>query len=391
MRSRSKLMAVGAAITVAGLNLALIAPASADVAPNSHDIVGVGSDTVQNIANFMADGDPTGASSGVNSANPVNRLFSFDATPDANDRAGYANGSTVNTPIKLNPTIVMRAGTNPVQRPNGSGAGINALIADTPAAEAAGAPHIDFVRMSRLPDPTTGEQSSPIGPLRVIKISTDNLVMAGATVTHAPTSLPIATIVQIYKCTVTDWSAVTGSSGAGLIVPLWPQAGSGTGKSFLADLQAGNGGVAFTPGTCAHQVEENDPSAINTIDTIAPMSEGRFNMYAPNWSTTGGYFHNPVPVYPGGVALTSGIQLLNAAGSWSENRGLYIVFRNSDVTSTTKFQSGGNLNFVEALFYNPANPTGPYAAGGDAAGAIAAGGAVPAYKNCGSGTGVTTC
>src|SRR5450631_4285308 len=121
MRTISK---KGMVVAVAGaLTLGIFAPtmAHADLAPAAGDVVGVGSDTVQYIGDFGADGDYLG-DSGYNAAGNVNRLVSFDATPDANARAGYLNGSTNTTLAPLNPTIVLRAGATPIQRPNGSGA-----------------------------------------------------------------------------------------------------------------------------------------------------------------------------------------------------------------------------------------------------------------------------
>jgi ABC-type phosphate transport system substrate-binding protein len=382
MRSRSKLMVGCAAITAAALNLALIAPANADIAPNATDIVGIGSDTVQNIANFMADGDPGVASVGVNSSISKNRVFSFDATPDANDRAGYLNGSTPAAQRPLTPSIVLRAGTSPVQRPNGSGAGITALLADPTH-------KINFVRSSRLPSAAEqGNAGAGVGGLHVIKISTDNLKVAAATVTNAPTALTTAQLVSIYQClpTANNWNQFGGT--AGTIIPLIPQTGSGTRNSFLADLAVANGGPAVTLGTCVVTTEENDPTAItgsaSPVNTISPFSEGRNNLYGS------GYFHDPAVAFPGAVAsLTSGIQMLNGVGSYLDSRGLFIVFRDADKNLVTKWQPGSNLNWVQALFLNAAGT--PYAASGDAQAAILAGGATPTYVDCGSGPGVTTC
>jgi ABC-type phosphate transport system substrate-binding protein len=389
MRSRSKFMAVGAAITIAGLNLAMIAPAHADIAPGGSDIVGVGSDTVQNIGNFMADGDPFGASTGINSSATKNRFFSFDATPDANDRAGYLENSTTATQLPLTPTIVLRAGTSPVQRPNGSGAGIGALILDPTH-------KIDFVRMSRLPKTPEQHQAilnGMVGGFRVIKIATDKLAMAEATVTNAPAALTALQLVDIYQCktTANNWSQFGGA--AGTIIPQTPQAGSGTGDTFNADLDIAAGlptTTAFPFGNCVVKVEENDPtsitgSALAGINTIAPFSEGRLKLY------NSGYFFDPAVKFPGAATpLSAGIKLMTGAGSYSNLRNLYIVFRESDTASTTKWQPGSNLNFVQALFLNPGGST-PYVNSADGLGAIASGGATASYANCGAGEGVTTC
>jgi ABC-type phosphate transport system substrate-binding protein len=386
-------MAVGAAITIAGLNLAMIAPAQADIAPNANDIVGVGSDTVQNIANFLADGDAFGSANGVNIGAAKNRVFSFDATPDANDRAGYAEGSTSSATKPLNPTIVLRAGSVPVLRPNGSGSGLAALLADTAL------PHkINFVRMSSLPSPADliNPAAGATG-LHVVKISTDNLKVAAATGTHAPAALSAVQLVAIYKCSVTTWNdPLIGGASANTIIPLLPQAGSGTRKSFLADLQAANGNVVVPLGGCIQTVEENDPMAITgamtqvvapavpvaaPLDAIAPFSEGRNNLYVS------GYFHEPSAPFPGLAApLTSGISML---GGYSTSRNLYIVFRDADKNSTVKWQPGSTLNFVQALFLNPTAT--PYVASGDGQAAILSGGATPLYGDCLAGAAVTAC
>lgn len=383
MRFRSIFKAGGAALAVAALGLTFAVPASADIAPGSSDIVGVGSDTVQNMGNFVADGDTFFTSVGVNPTVSKNRVFSFDATPDANDRAGYLNGSTTTTQLPLTPTVVLRAGHSPVQRPNGSGDGVAALLLDT-------GHQINFVRMSRLPN--NGEQTNAgagVGGLHVIKISTDNLKMASATTTNVPAAGLTATqLVAIYKCTPgsTDWSVFGGA--AGTIIPQTPQAGSGTGKTFLADLQAANGGVVVPLGPCVQTVEENDPSSItgstSPANTIAPFSEGRFNLYAA------GYFYNPATKFPGGITpITSGIKLYSAATNYLDARGLFIVFRDADKNIATPWQPGATVNWVKALFLNSAAT--PYVQSTDGQAAIAAGGGTPTYADCGAGATVTTC
>ena len=380
MRSSTKLLGLGTAFAVvASLGLPVVA-AQADVGPSSGDIVGIGSDTVQNIANFLADGDPTGASSGVNSAGGKNRFVSFDATPDANDRAGY----TVNGAV-LNPTIILRAGTNPVQRPNGSSSGLAAMLKDTTA------PYkINWVRMSRFikSSEITTATNNGWGGLHVVKASSDALKMAAASTTNAPAALTINQLVSIYKCDAAadQWSEVGGTSTA-TIIPQIPQGGSGTGDTFRADLKAANGGVDVPIGTCVQTVQENDPTSItgssSPADTIAPFSEGRLNLF------NNGYFKDPSVTYGNTpVTLTAGIQLLNGNGAYVDNRGLYFVFRESDMSSAKPFQSGGTLNFAKSLFANPSGSR-PYLNTPDGQAAIAAAGGTATYVDCGANP--TTC
>ena len=98
-----------AALAVSTIALGLILPAGtaqADLAPSSSDIVGVGSDTLQYMLDFGADGDLNG-NLGYNPSK-LARLVSIDATPDSNARAGYLNGSTNASLLPLNPTVVLR-------------------------------------------------------------------------------------------------------------------------------------------------------------------------------------------------------------------------------------------------------------------------------------------
>ena len=161
MRTSARLGLALTAVTAASLSLT--SPALADYAPGPLDVVGAGSDTVQNIMNFAADGK--GASPGFNTAGGKYKLVSLDATGDANDRTVYANGGT--SPLKL--SVIYRAGKSPQQRANGSGAGIAALLADTGASET-----INYVRMSRLPKDTeeATANSNGWGGLHVVKIAT---------------------------------------------------------------------------------------------------------------------------------------------------------------------------------------------------------------------------
>ena len=157
MRIMTKAKVGLGAVGAITLTVGLVGPAAyADYAPGPKDVVGVGSDTVQDIGDFIADGDFLG-DLGWN-ASAANKVVNFDATADANTRLAYSTdggaggivcspgtGATVGTANQttkhaeanactLNPTIVLRAGLSPVQRPNGSGGGKTAWLNDTSAA-----------------------------------------------------------------------------------------------------------------------------------------------------------------------------------------------------------------------------------------------------------------
>jgi ABC-type phosphate transport system substrate-binding protein len=390
MRRITKCGLAGAATFA--LAIGLVSPAFADYAPGATDVVGVGSDTVQNIMDFVADGDQL-SDGGYNTTGNINKLVSFDATPDSNDRAGYLNGSTNASLKPLTPTIVLRGGLTPVARPNGSGAGIAALEADT-------AGNISFVRSSR--PPTQAEVNVFVAQhnnLDTVQIAKDPLEIAYATanstgaavVSNMPTAgLSAQQLVAIYSGTKTTWNQV-GGSATSTIIPLIPQTGSGTRSTFLADLQAANGGTAITLGSNVVTVEENDPTSLtgaaSPADAIAPFSEGRFNLY----SSTTPYFHNPST----GVALAPGIALQHGFQSdgttarvstdganpvYDDVRGLFILFRDSDLADAP-WQPGGTKNWANVLFVG----TNPYVKSAAAASLIQAAGVSPAYVNEGAG------
>lgn len=390
-----------AAIAATGaIGLAVVAsPAFADLGPTTGDVVGVGSDTVQNIGNFLADGRAgTPTHNGYNFAGNKNRLVSFDATPDENDRTGYLNQSTSAALRPLNPTVILRAGTTPVLRPNGSGAGINALLADTTA------PYkISYVRMSRAPKLTEQQSACTAGfgvagsdaCLRVVQLANDDLeIGVNSTATNAPSGLSVADLKHIYNCDAgyTTWNGTLGGSSSDAIVPLIPQAGSGTRSTFLSDI-----GLAAPNTSCVKTVEENDPASLNDAsdgfgtlaDRIVPFSSGRKALY------DSGYFHDPSVAFPGGTALTSGVSLLSGTPAlggtaYDDNRALYVVFRANDASSTTPWQPGGLKNWAQELFIPgtislPAGTAKPYANTGPGLANIADGGVTAAYADKGNG------
>lgn len=341
MGNSAKVKVGAVAATVAALTVGLAGPAFADQQPRSTDVVGVGSDTVQYVANFVDDGSPNGLA-GYNALNTARRVWSFDATADAAGRTAYKNG----TSTALDSQVVLRAGTNPVARPNGSGSGIAALLAD--------ANHrIDFVRSSRLP--TAAEQTTAAGTagfgagIHVFRIATDGLEIAvNNAATNAPVGLSAAELVNIYNGTWTTWGQIpgyTGSAPTNTIIPVIPQSGSGTRNDFLNDLKAANGGVAITLGANVKVAEEHDPAGITgqsaPADAIEPFSVGRYNLIQT------GYLGTSAPA--NAVKLLTGTAP-DASAAYVLNRSLYILVRDADVNSTTPMQVGGTLNFVKTLF-----------------------------------------
>ncbi|MEY2424781.1 MAG: hypothetical protein QOI61_353 [Actinomycetota bacterium] len=373
---------VALTVALAGVFAAVGAPAHADYAPSGTDVVGIGGETPQFTIDFGADGDTSG-NLGYNAANNVNKLVSIDATADSNGRAAYGQDSTAVAPKVLNPTVVLRAGTFPVQRTASTGAGYTALLADT------GAVHkIDFTRAANLP--TAANQQTAAnnqwGFLHSVQVGTDPLQVVAASTTNAPAGLTAAQLIDIYKGTVTHWNEVPGNSGGSTatIIPLIPPNGSSINKTFLADLRAANGGVAITLGANVLTVEQNDPGAITAssspANAIVPFSIGRLNL----WNS--GYFHNPATPFPGGAALTPGVKALTGTppggGNFYNNINvLLVVFRESD-TSLAPWQPGSTKNWVRTLFSDP-NGT-PFFKKSAGQALVAASGAIPGYQDLGN-------
>lgn len=434
---------VAAAVTAAAaISVALAIPAHADTAAQSGDAVIVGSDTAQNAVDFALDGSP-GQTGGYNSTGNLNRAVSDDANGDANGRGVYdgtctyttttTDSSTTpptkkssskvsgceNTALVVNTTvgttttattvapnllpgsIVLRAGTNPVIRPNGSGAGVKALIADSTTSGYQSLPtgSIQIARMSRLPNASGGEEdacqtNTACGGLHVYQFATDNLqVVHQASTFDGPAGLSAAELVSIYTCQTTQWNQLPGNSGgsSATIHPLIPQTGSGTRNFFLTDLNVANGGSStsqLTPGTCVRSVQEHDPSGIandpSPADAIEPFSSGKLALLNSGYFTTGATgSNNPAAFNAGYLAAETGTPGDSTSSapttSYKSTRGLYLVIRNPDLGSTTAFQPGSTTNYVSELI------TGSQSAIRSTAGraAIAQAGFTAAYKDCG--------
>lgn len=432
MHARIKI-GTGALAAAAAAILVFPAAANADYAPGPKDVVGVGSDTLQALVDFVADGSYA-ADPGYNGTGLKYKFISIDATADANTRLAYgpggANGfgtnnavegcgpgtgggigtgnatsqdtNTAHLPCVLKPTVVLRAGVAPEQRPNGSGDGYKLLFADTNSSgqplQANSTVGWGLVNFSRA----SSGQNANNANFDSITVGTDDLAMLTGSTTNAGTgNFTVAQLQAIYGCTDTTWSTVpsAGLTSGNTIYAMLPQVGSGTRKQFLIDIGPG-GGAQFSPGTCVHNVEENDPEAISDsgvpADAIEPMSNTRLNLFRGIGGSTGtsinstGYFTDPSCLFPPGISLTvgtanpavvaacegtsqtnAGPAALNPAvtehltgaaqgggTTYDDNRNLYIYFRKVDTFQAANWQPGSTQNWVRTMFYNPCTGTG---------------------------------
>jgi ABC-type phosphate transport system substrate-binding protein len=378
--------------------------ASADYAPQPGDVVGVSGDTPQYPLTFGADGDVAGAA-GFNGSGNKNRLVSFNATSDGNGRSAYTNSVTTGAAsVALNPTDVLRAGTDPVQRVQSSGAAISALLADTNSPEV-----INYVASSSLPTSAQQTAAGSLGwnYLHVVEIGTDTVdIVADTTATNAPAGLSIAELLGIYTGEYTKWNQLPGNSSGSsdTIIPEIPPSSSAVYKTFYADLTTANGS-APTLSTSVKTVEQNDPSTITTssnpADAIVPFSAARLAL----WNN--GYFYNPNAVFGSNnngtgnngfgsafpttgtsTPLSPGVSRLTGTPPdggtvYSSPITDYVIFRQSDASSATPFEPGSSLNWVQTLFSNPSSPSSPWFAKAAGKALVAAAGVTPVYNDLG--------
>ncbi|WP_024287401.1 substrate-binding domain-containing protein [Cellulomonas sp. KRMCY2] len=289
---RSKVSALLTTALIGALAVSLAGPAAADPTPQPKDIVGVGSDTSQFALNYLADGVVAGSFNAGYNAGASARLVSFDALK--------ADGPA---------TIVLKAGTAAITRPNGSGSGKALLYGATNNV------NVNYARSSSGPSPAENSAN-----LWHVPFAVDGLKLATATTSNAPASITPAQMVDIYKGTVTNWNQIGG--GNGVIVPMIPQAGSGTRTFFEAQLKAANGNVTVVLGASVVVTQEHDAAPVAADpNAVSPFSTGRF-------------------------ATATGIKLVNGAGSFTAQRALYNVVRAADLTKPWFTEIFGENGFV---------------------------------------------
>ncbi|MBC7372407.1 MAG: hypothetical protein H7323_00255 [Frankiales bacterium] len=224
-----------AGVGALALSAAAIGTASAEPSgtPQFRALSGVGSDTTQDALN--------GLSEVVVDATGTKLVGSYNAT----------GGGNVKT----------KAAGCDFARPNGSGAGRNALLASlAPGSATAGC--LDFSRSSSLNlAPTPAGQG-----LTYIPFGIDALTFAITSGSSIPRDLTTAELTAIYRCEVPG------------VNPLLPQSGSGSRQSWLQQL----GLTETTKGACVRDVnngtpvQEHDGRALTGTTDIVPFSVSQF-------------------------------------------------------------------------------------------------------------------
>jgi hypothetical protein len=280
-------VALGAAAALSlGLGSATADPnlldnGSADPAgflPDSDDLVGTGSDTIQFVTDALARGH--------NASNPTVRLASFDATDPT---TGLPGGN-----------ITIRPGVD-IARPNGSGAGITTLTNNT---------SVDFARSSR---PSNGSNAEDL--LAFIPFAQDGLSYIIDDASLVPTNLTAADLKDIYTCQLPGFDAKL------------PQASSGTRSFFLQQIGVTEAQIAtaVAAGCVDDTVQEHNPNAVDGDPfALAPFSAARYESNPPDPTNP------PANI----VTLASGVD----SGAFKATRNVYHVIRESAV-GTAKFDS----------------------------------------------------
>jgi ABC-type phosphate transport system substrate-binding protein len=232
MRKLTRLLAGAASVAAAAALVAgtTVTSAHADpignngrsVVPQSYDVVGVGSDTIEYLLDQLSV-DYNSSHTVHNAANPY--IYSWDATPPSN-------------PSNTTSKIIAKAGcftrTSPqgILRPDGSSAGITALDNNTFDTVGTRPYHycIDFARSSRARTSTDPKEAS--GGIIFVPLAQDGVTYAVRSArsggTNAPANLTTADLKAIYTCAsnARNWTAFGGKNGT--IKPFLPQTGSGT-------------------------------------------------------------------------------------------------------------------------------------------------------------------
>ncbi len=244
---------LGKRFGVAGIAIALAMALSSCGTPSS--VAGAGSATTFGVMNALLFGYNGGSTNGGDTA--------YNIPPQLTGSAGY----TVNGDSHCG-TITYNASNPP---PNGSSAGINALVADTQGC-------IDFARSSRP------RGASDPANLEFYAFGRDAVTWAHFA-GNAPTNLSQAQLQGIYICDqpgglpkYTNWNQVGGNNAA--IRRYLPQLGSGTLSYFetrILGLTSAQQGVVDDTNcaTAPVRLEENNGSLIGAVNrpiAIVPYS-----------------------------------------------------------------------------------------------------------------------
>lgn len=228
--------------------------------PVSQSYVAVGSDTLQDVLNGLANGTSITTSS-VRSLAGSKTFGSYDAT-----------GS---------PSIQTKSGGVRFGRPNGSGDGVKALSRSIDGAPytsgtVGGPANVTITGQVDIARSSSGATQVANGALLYIPFGRDALAYAHTGGANASfDGVNQATLKGLFECTITQLGGVT-------VVPVIPQAGSGTRKDWLSKIGATETSVQeVSEGGCVQVGQEHDTKNLANGDAfpanaITPMSAAQW-------------------------------------------------------------------------------------------------------------------
>jgi ABC-type phosphate transport system substrate-binding protein len=233
----------------------------AHVAPQSYDVVGVGSNTTEYVLDQMSVNYNATVGKKHSAADPY--FYSFDALPPGVDVA------PANTTYYITP----KAGcSSKTVRPNGSGAGLKTLDQNT-FDGTTGHYCVDFARSSSGRSSTSPKYAP--GGVAYVAFARDAVTWAARSAakggTDAPKSLSDSQLKAIFTCRDTNWDQVGGKNAK--IKVYLPQAGSGT-LSFWEKVM----GITTVGGCVSQAPEENEGTyaGFNSPQAIFIFSIGSY-------------------------------------------------------------------------------------------------------------------
>lgn len=255
--NKKKIIAAAAAFGVAASLVAVASPANAE--PVSSSFAVVGSDTLQDVLNGLANGTGITGST-VRSFAGDSAIGSFDAT-----------GS---------PSIQTKPNGARFARPNGSGEGVKALSrsidgGNFSSSTPGGPTNVVITGQVDIARSSSGATQVVDGALRYIPFGRDALSYAHSGGANAAfDSIDQATLRGLFECTITQIGGVT-------VTPVIPQAGSGTRKDFLSKIGIGNDYPSGVVPACVKVGQEHDTNSLANgsafpANAVTPMSAAQW-------------------------------------------------------------------------------------------------------------------
>lgn len=323
MKNIKKVTALAAGAGVIATLIATAPTAQAEHVENpaaAGQFVAVGSDTLQDVVAALADGSHV-TGSYVRSTASGTPFVSFNAT--------NAVGAVDNIQVK--------AGGPVLKRPNGSGNGVKALSRSIDGAAYEGTVitgQIDIARSSSAPkgadiDPAAGE-------LIYIPFGRDALSYAYKGSDAKLAALNAATLKLVFQCDAATLDSL--KDGGNALVPVIPQAGSGSRKDFLAAIDLADAGL----GACVQTGQEHDTSDL-PANAVTPISAAQWTAQNTGAATsrigTGVKIGSPLSVSPvsGTGASTAPNPAYYADNKWG--RDTFLVAEYARVVPGNKFDA----------------------------------------------------